>query len=62
MWRVYQEEIKKVFIEYFSDLFTSSEHSDFIEIMEAMQPKVKHSMNSMLVREFQVREVHKALK
>ena len=30
--------------------------------MEAMQPKVKHSMNSMLVREFQAGEVHKASK
>ena len=30
--------------------------------MEAMQPKVTHSMNSMLVREFQAGEVHKASK
>ena len=62
VWQVDQEEIEKVFIEYYSDLFTSSKPSKFAEIVEAMQPKVTQSMNAMLVREFQASEVHKALK
>ena len=62
MWQVNHGEIEKVFIEYYSDLFTSLKPSDFTKIMEAMQPKVTQSMNSMLVREFQAAEVHKALK
>ena len=51
-----------MFIEYYSDLFTSSAPSEFTEIMEAVQPRVTQSMNSMLVKEFQAGEVHKALK
>ena len=51
-----------MFIEYYSDLFTFSEPSDFTNILEAVQPKVTRSMNSMLVKEFQAGEVHKALK
>ena len=62
VWQVDQSEIEKVFIEYYSDLFTSSEPLDFIDILEAVQPKVTQSMNSMLVKEFQAGEVHKALK
>ena len=62
MWQVDHGEIEKVFIEYYSYLFISLEPSDFTEIMEVVQPKVTQSMNSMLVREFQAGEVHKALK
>ena len=62
VWQVDQEEIEKVFIEYYSDLFISSKPSKFAEIAEAMQPKVTQSMNAMLVREFQASEVHKTLK
>ena len=62
VWQVDQEEIEKVFIEYYSDLFISSKPSKFAEIVEAMQPKVTQSMNAMLVREFQASEVHKTLK
>ena len=62
MWQVDQEEVEKAFIEYYSDLFTSSEPSEFAEIVESMQPKVIQSMNAMLVREFQASDVHKALK
>ena len=62
VWQVDQEEIEKVFIEYYSDLFTSSKPSKFAKIVEAMQPKVTQSMNAMLVREFQASEVHKTLK
>ena len=61
VWQVDQEEIEKVFIEYYSDLFISSKPSKFAEIVEAMQPKVTQSMNAMLVREFQASEVHKTL-
>ena len=62
VWQVDQGEIEKVFIDYYSDLFTSLAPSEFTEIMEAVQPRVTQSMNSMLVKEFQAGEVHKALK
>lgn len=52
VWWVDQGEIEKVFIKYYSDLFTSLVPSDFTEIMEAVQPRVTQSMNSMLVKEF----------
>ena len=60
--QVDQGEIEKVFIDYYSELFTSSTPSDFTEILETIQPRMTQSMNSMLVKEFQAGEVHKALK
>ena len=40
VWRVDQGDIEKVFLDYYSKLFTSSCPSDFTKILEAVQPKV----------------------
>lgn len=40
VWRVDQGDIEKVFLDYYSKLFTSLCPSDFTEILEAVQPKV----------------------
>lgn len=56
------ENIERVFVDFYADLFTSSNPLDFFEIIEAVQPKVTEAMNVRLTREFQAEEVYRALK
>jgi len=51
-----------VFVDYYEELFTSSNPSNFFEVMEVVQPKESEAINARLIREFQVEEVHMALK
>lgn len=44
------------------DLFTSSNPSNFEDIVNAIQPKVTNAMNARLIKEFQAEEVHGTLK
>lgn len=60
--RVEHDDIEKAFHDYYSELFTSSCPVEFDEILDAVQPRVTHAMNTSLTREFHVGEVHKALK
>ena len=62
VWQEKEREIENCFIKYYFELFTSSNPSDFLEILEAVQPKVFPDMNLKLTREFMPREVHKPLK
>lgn len=39
-------------MDYYTELFTSSNLVDFSEIIEVVQPKVSQEMNSRLLREF----------
>jgi len=61
-WQDEEKEIDKIVLDYFSDLFKSSCPSDFSELLEAIDPKFIHAMNSMLTGEFQEVEVYKVLK
>ena len=51
-----------MFVDYYSDLFSSSNPTDFAEIVNAVQPKVIEDMTTRLIKEFQAYEVFRALK
>ena len=51
-----------MFVDYYSDLFFSSNPTDFTEIVNAVQPKVTKDMTAQLIKEFQAYEVFKVLK
>lgn len=62
VWQKDDSKIEKCFVDYYTELFTSSNPVDFSEIIEVVQPKVSQEMNSRLLREFQPSEVLQALK
>lgn len=49
-------------MDYYTELFTSSNPEDFSKIIKVIQSKVFQDMNSRLLREFQPGEVFQALK
>ena len=51
-----------MFVQYFDELFTTSEPRIERKLIDAVQPKVSDKMNALLNREFQASEVEKALK
>ena len=51
-----------ILVEYFQELFTSSCPMVSEELLEAIHPKVTDRMNEVLVQDFRVVEVEKALK
>ena len=51
-----------IFVDYFQELFTSSCLTVSEELLEAIHPKVTNRMNKVLLQEFWVAEVEKALK
>ena len=51
-----------ILVEYFQELFTSSCPSVSEELLEAIHPKVTNRMNEILLQDFRVAEVEKALK
>ena len=62
VWRGDGKEIEGVFVDYYSDLFFSSNPTDFAEIVNAVQPKVTEDMTTWLIKEFQAYEVFRVLK
>ncbi|KAK9995768.1 hypothetical protein SO802_020454 [Lithocarpus litseifolius] len=62
IWQEDGKEIERVFVDYYSELFTSSNPSNFEDIVNAIQPKVSEDMNASLIKEFQAGEVYRALK
>ena len=52
VWQEEEAEIEKVFMEYYSELFSSANPTDFDEILKAIQPKVSRHMNEQLIKEF----------
>ena len=51
-----------IILKYYSNLFQSSQPTEFAELIEAVVPKVSQEMNSSLTSELQGVEVFKALK
>ena len=51
-----------IFVDYFQELFTSSCPTVSEELLEAIHPKVTNRMNKVLLQEFWVAKVEKALK
>ena len=56
------EVMGEMVVDYYKDLFTSSNPTEFSEILEAMQPKVTPIMNQKLIMDFTANEVRMALK
>ena len=51
-----------MFVDYFQELFTSSNPIVSEELLDAVHPKVTNSMNEVLLQDFRSAEVEKALK
>lgn len=54
--------IEEVVVEYYTNLFTSSNPTDFSQLLQAVQPKVTLEVNQVLVRDFTANECRMALK
>ena len=61
-WQEDEEMIGRTFVEYFENLFTTSQPEVSAELLDAIQTKVTDKMNTRLLQEFQASEVEKALK
>ena len=62
VWREEEAEIARIFVEYYTDLFSSSIPVDFKEILYIVGPKVLGEMNASLACMFHECEVYQALK
>ena len=61
IWKQDKEQIGRIFIEYYEQLFTSSQPQLEVELLEAIHTKVTDRMNASLLRSFNAHEVEKAL-
>ena len=52
-WQELEKEIERIVLDYYSNLFKSLGPRDFSELVEAVELKITHEMNSMLTSEFQ---------
>ena len=62
IWQDDEETMGHILVEYFQELFTSSCPSVSEELLEAIHPKVTNRMNEILLQDFRVAEVEKALR
>ena len=61
IWQQDEKQIGRIFIEYYEQLFTSSQPQVEVELLEAIHTKVTDRMNASLLRSFNAHEVEKAL-
>lgn len=62
VWHDDDQNMERIILDYFSDIFHSNCPTDTIVIVRAIQLVVTESMNNFLCQPFQEVEVHKALK
>jgi len=62
VWHEDEAEIAGIFVDYYTDLFSSSLPEDFEEILHVVRLNVSREMNDDLARVFHEGEVRKALK
>ena len=62
LWCTEDNELKEIAHQYFSSLFTSSQPSEYSDIMDAVLPSVTEDMNTQLLRPFLKEEVEEAIK
>ena len=60
-WRDKEADIEEVFVDYFSNIFKSSNPSNMEDIFNAMDRKVSNEMNAFLDKDFSEEKLHKAL-
>ena len=61
VWQEDEEIMGRTFVEYFTQLFTSSQAGVSTKLIEAIQVKVTDRMNIVLLQEFHTHDVEKAL-
>ena len=61
IWQENEDKISEVIIDYYQELFTTSQPDITSEFLDAINPGVTPQMNHMLTREFSSTEVKKAL-
>ena len=61
-WHEEDEKVEEVVVAYYNELFTTSQPTEFSEMIQAVQPKVTSLMNQALTRDFTGAEVKLALK
>ena len=61
-WLEGDEYVEKLMLQYYEMLFTSSDHVEFEEILDAVQHKVTPRMNQVIVKEFSKVEAKNAIK
>ena len=54
--------MQEVAVKYFKNLFESQRTSNFDEILEAINPRVKDEMNNFLQLDFVAEEIHKVMR
>ena len=62
VWKEDLRDIENIVLDYYSNLFKSSNPVEFTELLQSVEPKVIVEMNTMLIDEFKEFEVSRALK
>ena len=62
VWQEEDSKVEEIVVDYYQNLFTSSNPVDFDEIIQVVQPKVAPEMNLALTKDFTIDEVRIALK
>ena len=62
MWHEDLEQVGQIFVDYFDQLFSTSQPRMERELLNAILPKVLERRNATLTKEFHAGEVEKALK
>ena len=62
VWQEDDARMEEIVVEYYNDLFSSTNPIDFTELLNAVQQKVSLAMNEELTRDFTGVEVRAALK
>ena len=61
-WCTQQDQVVDTIVNFYQDLFTTSNPSDFEEVADTIPQLVTHEMNDMLLAESKVEEVESALR
>lgn len=62
VWKNEDSAVQNIILNYYDDLFKTSNPMEFSELIDVAQPKVSSEMNAMLTTDFQEFKVCRALK
>ena len=61
-WQDDEDRRGKMVVDYYKELFITSQPNEFNKLLQALQPKVTPAMNQKLVMDFMENEVRMAIK
>ena len=61
-WQDDEDRMGKMVVDYYKELFITSQPNEFNKLLQALQPKVTPAMNQKLVMDFMENEVRMAIK